>query len=531
MQALAPGNRREEEPISPQRQTHQRYEILERIDVGGMAEVFRAKSISMEGFERLVAIKRIHPNLVENQTFLQMFLDEARLSLSLVHANIVQVFDLGRSGDTYFIVMEYVDGTNLKTLLKSFRQRDLAVPVPQASYVVSEICKGLAYAHQKRDLEGHHEGIVHRDVSPPNILLSIEGEVKITDFGLAKAKSQVETTDPGVVKGKFGYLSPEAAFGHEVDVQADVFACGIVLWEMLAGRRLFQAKTDLDTLEMVRRTAVPSLVSVNPDVPDELERICMRALARDKAKRYTNAREFGRDLSEFLFTQKAQVTAYDISTLVRQVLRFTRIQGFSRSRTRVNALVQQEVDRLIELEMDTDRPSAVDLPMAQLDGGGENRATGDNPSVTVMEDPRTWSGMVDFGDDFELGEFADGDGGLTTVGMPSPVMEETALDSGEETDAAAASETPVSTVAPEPIDPIQVMATETIQQPDPVPMPRTDIDIFENVSAKQDSVVSGSKSATVVAPMVTGGAKAVVIGALAVILVLGVLLFYVLLTA
>jgi len=338
------------------------------------------------------------------------------------------------------------------------------------------------------------------------------------------------------VKGKFGYLSPEAAFGHEVDVQADVFACGIVLWEMLAGRRLFQAKTDLDTLEMVRRTAVPSLVSVNPDVPDELEHVCMRALARDKAKRYTNAREFGRDLSEFLFTQKMQVTAYDISTLVRQVLRFTRIQGFSRSRTRVNALVQQEVDRLIELEMDTDRLSAVDLPMAQLEGGaGQERTTGDNPSVTVMEDPRTWSGMVDFGDDFDLGELAGGDGGLTAVGMPKITIEDEAPEEVEPTEAGEAApvfETPVpAEVVPEPVVPTEVIATETIQQPDPVPVPRTDIDIFENVSIKEDPMATGSKSATVVAPMVTGGAKAIVIGALAVILVLGVLLFYVLLGA
>ena len=501
-----------------------------------MAEVFRAKSISMEGFERLVAIKRIHPNLVENKTFLQMFLDEARLSLSLVHANIVQVFDLGRSGDTYFIVMEYVDGTNLMLLLKSFRQRDLAVPVPQASYVMSEICKGLAYAHQKRDLEGHHEGIVHRDVSPPNILLSIEGEVKITDYGLAKAKSQVETTDPGVVKGKFGYLSPEAAFGQEVDVQADVFACGIVLWEMLAGRRLFQAKTDLETLELVRRTAVPSLVSVNPDVPAELERICQRALARDKAKRYSNARELGRDLSEFLFTQKMQVTAYDISTLVRQVLRFTRIQGFSRSRTRVNALVQQEVDRLIELEREDARPST-DIPPAELDGSpGRRGATGDNPRITVMEDPRTWSGMVDWGEDFDLDDFAGGDGGPTAVGRPSdppaPIEANTTNASDDTPGLLEPEKPPVEAPRSDVGADGGASARNTPQQPEPLLNQSSEVDIFEHVSRREeDGTDTGSKSATVVAPLVPKSAKALVLGALSAILVLGLFLFYLLLAA
>ncbi len=188
-------------------QQQQRYHVIERIDAGGMAEVFKANSTSLQGFEKLVAIKRILPKLAQNERFVRMFLDEAKLSLHLSHTNCVQVFDLGLADNTYFIVMEFVDGVNLKHLIEESRRRNQPMRVEQAAYIGLEICKGLAHAHEKTDQEGHHLAIVHRDISPPNILLSREGEVKITDFGLAKAKSQVETTDPGVVKGKFGYLS------------------------------------------------------------------------------------------------------------------------------------------------------------------------------------------------------------------------------------------------------------------------------------------------------------------------------------
>src|SRR5205823_1423360 len=202
-----------------------------------MAEVFRGVAESMEGFKKSVAIKRILPNLTKNQKFVQMFLDEARLSLFLQHANIVQVFDISRTPDNaYFLVMEYVDGCNLKALIERQKQKNKRIEVAHAIYMMMECCKALNYAHFLEHTDtGEPLNIVHRDISPPNVLMSKNGEVKIVDFGLAKASSQIEATDPGVVKGKFSYLSPEAASGLPVDHRADVFAVGIILWELFTG--------------------------------------------------------------------------------------------------------------------------------------------------------------------------------------------------------------------------------------------------------------------------------------------------------
>ncbi|HUQ02993.1 MAG TPA: serine/threonine-protein kinase, partial [Kofleriaceae bacterium] len=218
-----------------------RYTITERLDAGGMAEVFRGVAESMEGFKKAVAIKRVLPNLTKNQKFVSMFLDEARLSLFLQHANIVQVFDISKTPDNaYFLVMEYVDGCNLKALIERQKQKTKRIEVAHTIYLMMECCKALQYAHSLDHPETNPPlGIVHRDISPPTILLSQNGEIKLVDFGLAKANSQIESTDPGVVKGKFSYLSPEAASGLPVDHRADVFAVGIILWELFTGRRLF----------------------------------------------------------------------------------------------------------------------------------------------------------------------------------------------------------------------------------------------------------------------------------------------------
>jgi len=259
----------------------QRYSIIEKIDAGGMAEVWKARATSMQGFDKVVAIKRVLPSLSENKRFMSMFLDEARLSLNLNHANIVQTFDIGVSDNTYFIVMEWVDGTHLKSVCDTARSQGYRVPRQQAAYIMAEICKGLTHAHQRRDENGNRLGIVHRDVSPPNVLLSREGEIKLVDFGLAKAQSQISTTDPGIVKGKFSYLSPEAAMGQEVDPRTDVFSAGILLWETIAGRKLFHGKTNLETGQRVREARVPKLSDENPEIEEELDAIVAKALAKN----------------------------------------------------------------------------------------------------------------------------------------------------------------------------------------------------------------------------------------------------------
>jgi len=216
-----------------------RLKIIRKLDAGGMAEVFIGEQIGARGISKRVAIKRILPNLNKHQKFVDMFLDEARLAMNLSHANVVQTFDVGNTGGANYIVMEFIDGTALKAIMNYLKERGEQMPIGVAIYIVMEAAKGLGYAHAAKDNNGNPLNLVHRDVSPPNLLISVEGEIKVVDFGLAKAASQLETTDPGVIKGKFSYLSPEAVMGLEVDARADIFSLGIILFELLTGRRLF----------------------------------------------------------------------------------------------------------------------------------------------------------------------------------------------------------------------------------------------------------------------------------------------------
>jgi eukaryotic-like serine/threonine-protein kinase len=329
-----------------------RYTITERLDHGGMAEVFRGVAESMEGFKKSVAIKRILPNLTKNQKFVSMFLDEARLSLFLQHANIVQVFDISRTPDNaYFLVMEYVDGCNLKALIERQKQKSKRIEVAHSIYLMIECCKALQYAHSLDHPETNEPlGIVHRDISPPNILLSKNGEVKLVDFGLAKANSQIESTDPGVVKGKFSYLSPEAASGLEVDHRADVFAVGIILWELFTGRRLFYGDTDYQTVELVRQARVPSIAALNPEIEPELEQVVRKALARNADDRYQNANDMGDALAQYLFSRRMKVTARDISGLVRDTqVEMMRKRSAEPKDSLIDALILDEMQKMTSL--------------------------------------------------------------------------------------------------------------------------------------------------------------------------------------
>ncbi len=300
-------------------QPYQRYRLLYKLDAGGMAEVYVAESVSMTGgFTKKIAIKRILPKLVKEPRFVRMFLDEARLSLRFNHANIVSVLDIGESDSTYFIVMEFVEGTNIKQLLEHQAKRGGQMPVQLVVWIITQILSGLQYAHDLRDTDtGKHFGIVHRDISPPNILLSWNGEVKLTDFGLAKATTQLESTDPGVVKGKYAYLSPEAAHLKEVDHRADIFSVGILAFEMLTGRRLFKGKNDYETIAFVRQATVPSLRRYNPRVPERLEAIIRKALAKNIDDRYQTADAFAEDLLNWLFSAGTKVSSRDLIRYIR----------------------------------------------------------------------------------------------------------------------------------------------------------------------------------------------------------------------
>lgn len=320
----------------------QRYRVIEKIAAGGMAEVYRAESAGLEGFKKTVAIKRVLPHLSQKREFIGMFLDEARLSAALSHSNVVQVFDIGVGDDTHFIVMEYVDGANLKAVIEHRRSIGKPLPVETACFIALRICEGLAYAHEARDALGQPLGIVHRDVSPPNVLITRHGEVKVVDFGLAKANSQLEASQPGIIKGKFSYLSPEAALGESVDHRTDIFATGIILWEMMAGQRLFLGDTDLGTVRQVQAAQVPAIERFAPDAPRALQEVLKQALARDPRQRYQTARDFGRDLNRILFELGRPVSSFDIGGLVSDVREEVRKSKGSRPKqqTLIGTLIQ-----------------------------------------------------------------------------------------------------------------------------------------------------------------------------------------------
>lgn len=310
-------------------ETFGRYTLLEKIGQGGMAEVFRAKSYGVEGFEKVLVIKRILPQLAREPKFVDLFVREAKLSVRLSHANVVQVFDLGRVGGALFIAMEYVQGLDLATLLAWNRRRNVPVAVSVAGYVAAEVAKGLDHAHRRRDEQMRPLGIVHRDVSPQNVLLSYEGEVKVTDFGIAKARDIMgdgdgaDGDDEGVrsdgrisIRGKYAYLAPEQASGGATDARCDIFSLGIVMYEMLAGSNPFAAPTMFETLRRVRLAEHPPLELARPDVPKELAAIVARALAQKPEDRYPDAARLHDDLLAFLYSSGERFGAHTLSDLL-----------------------------------------------------------------------------------------------------------------------------------------------------------------------------------------------------------------------
>src|SRR5262245_41854551 len=279
-----------------------KYFLLERISVGGMAEVFRSKAFGVEGFERLVAVKRILPSVAEDKEFIRMFIEEAKLAVQLNHANVAQIFDLGVVDGSYYIALEHVHGRDLRSIFERCRELAEAMPIAQACFIAMKVCKGLDYAHNKRDQNGRALQLVHRDVSPHNILVSFEGEVKLIDFGVAKAASAGPQTMAGILKGKFGYMSPEQARGGHIDRRSDVFSCGVVLYELLTGERLFAADSDYATAEKIKNVEILPPSTYNRKVPEELERIVLKALTKDVDERYQNAIDLHDELQAFVYT-------------------------------------------------------------------------------------------------------------------------------------------------------------------------------------------------------------------------------------
>jgi serine/threonine protein kinase len=294
--------------------------LLERLATGGMAEVYRAKASGAGGFEKQLAIKRILPNYAANEEFRKMFEYEARLSSMLTHSNIVQIYDFVKSGETYLLSMEFVDGKNLRQFINKVKKLNYQLPIQFGVFIVNEICKGLEYAHGKKDdVSGRALNIIHRDMSPQNIMMSYEGAIKIVDFGIAKAKDRVDETRSGVIKGKFGYMSPEQANGENVDTRSDIFSTGIILFELLTMKRLFAADNDMATLKLIQECVFAPPSRTNPKIPVELEKILLKALAKDKNLRYQTAGEFNRAMQEFLSRHFPSFTQNDLSEAVMRV--------------------------------------------------------------------------------------------------------------------------------------------------------------------------------------------------------------------
>jgi serine/threonine protein kinase len=371
----------------------QKYRVIRHIATGGMAEVFLGESSSVQGFVKKVAIKRVLPHLAQNQKFIQMFLDEARLSARLDHANIVSVFDIGATNNTYFLVMEFVDGVNLKEIAENVRRRGGSFEPKQACYVGVEVCRGLSYAHELVDEHGACLGIVHRDISPPNIMITKRGEIKVADFGLAKAGIQVEKTEPGVVKGKFSYLAPEVANGEPADVRSDIFSLGVVLWEMLAGRRLFLGETDYKTVKLVQRANIPRLSPLNQYVDEAIEEILFKALAKDPAHRYQTAREFGDSLAGYLFNKGLKFTAFDMAKFLAE-LTSSQAQWQQKEDSFFDRLIQQDPTRSMPVEQQGGSAKGDPTPPRHTGAIRVNGESLENPADWFTRDsdfPRTTS--------------------------------------------------------------------------------------------------------------------------------------------
>ncbi|MET0401581.1 MAG: protein kinase, partial [Cystobacter sp.] len=309
------------------------YRLTRKLAAGGMAEVFLAKVVGAEGFEKPVAVKRILPSMAQDREFVELFLREAKLTVCLQHANVVQVFDLGALEGQYYMVMEFVEGENLRALQRGGALQGVPLGLREVCFIVQQVSEGLAYAHGRVDAAGRPLNIIHRDVNPSNVMVASSGEVKLADFGIAKAANAQSGTQVGVVKGKAGYLAPEQVKGAEVDQRADLFLIGLMLYELLAGRQLFQGADYFQTLRTIAQFDVKSLAPV-PGVPAALWSIVTRALAPDPTARYHRARDISDALQNFLFDNRLRVGPQDVAALFQRCFpgRRSPLEGINETR-------------------------------------------------------------------------------------------------------------------------------------------------------------------------------------------------------
>ncbi len=338
-------------------QQYGKYLLLDRLAVGGMAEIFLARQTGMEGFEKIVVLKRIRPHLGDQKSFVRMFLNEAKLAAQLTHPNIIQIHDLGKVGDTYFIAMEYLFGRDMRRVIPKAGEQGIPFPVVYACKIASQVLEGLYYAHQKADLHGQPLGIVHRDVTPENIFVSFDGGVKVLDFGIAKAANQVEMTRAGEVKGKLSYMSPEQCRGKPLDHRSDIFSLGVVLYEWVTGFKLFTGESDVAVLKSITDGKIYRPSYFKQDVPEAVESILMRALEKDPAQRYQSAWEMQYDLDKFLANNEFTPSNQHLATFMKQ-------------------LFADEIDAELDVDkLNGSEPHYLGMPQSRLESTSSGRGT------------------------------------------------------------------------------------------------------------------------------------------------------------
>lgn len=363
-----------------------RYTLVKKLATGGMAEIWLARQRGLADFKRFVVIKKILSHLSAQETFVKMFLDEARTSAQLNHPNIVQVYDLGREGESYFIAMEFINGENLAAVAWRGKKRNDPIPVPFAARVLADACKGLHYAHHLKGADGAPLSIVHRDISPQNLLLTYDGETKVVDFGIAKAASRSEATKTGMLKGKFSYMSPEQCQGAPIDMRSDIFALGILLYELTTGTRLFKHESELMILEMITKREVVSPREVNPEIPEELDRIVMRALRKDPNDRFQTAQEMQLALEEYIRRSGGPASSTELSVYMRALFQ----DHLEEKRQLLEIAARDDLNEVGFTEEETEQARASQrrvvhgLPPGQL---RPPHATGSNPQTGAMYPP------------------------------------------------------------------------------------------------------------------------------------------------
>jgi len=294
-----------------------KYQLLQKIATGGMAELYRAKVTRDHGFEKQVAIKKILPHLIDEGNLVKAFIDEAKLAALLQHENIVQIYDFGSIDGEYFIAMEYLFGKDLRRLFSKVSEAGVPLSLENTLYIVSRVCAGLDYSHHLKDLQGKPLNIIHRDINPQNIFLTYEGQVKIIDFGIAKAASHNSTTHEGLIKGKLAYMSPEQATGKAVDHRSDIFSTGIILYELLTGRRMFEGET-MEIYTRVREAQYEPLGKQLPNLPVKLNAVVERALAKQPAERYQSCGEMLADLEECIFELSVRPNSRSFAQFIKE---------------------------------------------------------------------------------------------------------------------------------------------------------------------------------------------------------------------